>query len=326
MGLRLVMMGTGSFAVPTFQGLFNSPHEVVGLVTQPDRTGRGHHHHVNPMKELAQAHKTPVFQPQRANGEDSLARLREFAADLIVVAAYGQILSADLLSIPRLGAINVHASLLPKYRGAAPINYAILCGEVETGVTIFQIEPHLDAGPMLARVATPIGPKETAGELEQRLASLAVAPTLEVIGQLESGTTRPLPQDRRQVTKAPRMPKQMGEVDWSQPSARIACHIRAMQPWPKPYTFLHQSGRDPLRTLILDVEPVDLPESARPTSPGDVAVVSDDDLLVRTGDGAVAIREIQPAGKRAMPVADFLHGHAVHLGDQFGPEAMGESM
>src|SRR5690606_23950366 len=143
---------------------------------------------------LAEVHGTPVFQPQKANSEDSLAKLRKFAADLFVVAAYGQILSAELLAIPRLGAINVHASLLPKYRGAAPINYAILCGEVETGVTIFQIEPRLDAGPMLARITTPIGMKETAGELEHRLALLAVAPTLEVIDQLEAGTTHPLPQ------------------------------------------------------------------------------------------------------------------------------------
>lgn len=323
MGLRLVMMGTGNFAVPTFQGLYESPHEVVGLVTQPDRTGRGHHHHVNPMKHLAEAHGTPVFQPERANSEDSLARLREFAADLFVVAAYGQILSADLLSIPRLGAINVHASLLPKYRGAAPVNYAILRGEVETGVTIFQIDPRLDAGPMLARIATPIGPKETAGELEQRLASLAVAPTLEVIDQLESGTTRPLPQERTQVTKAPRMPKQMGEIDWSQSSSRVEWHIRAMQPWPKPFTFLHQNERDPLRTLILDVDPAALPQNAESLSPGEVAAVDEGELLVRTGDGAVAIRQIQPAGKRAMSVADFLHGHAVTVGDWFGPETHG---
>jgi methionyl-tRNA formyltransferase len=323
MGLRLVMIGTGSFAVPTFQGLYESPHEVVGLVTQPDRTGRGHHHHVNAMKELAEVHGTPVFQPERANSEDSLARLREFAADLFVVAAYGQILSADLLSIPRLGAINVHASLLPKYRGAAPVNYAILCGEVETGVTIFQIEPRLDAGPMLARVTTPIGPKETAGELEQRLASLAVAPTMEVIDQLETGTTRPLVQDRGQVTKAPRMPKQMGEIAWAQSSFRVECHIRAMQPWPKPFTFLHQNERDPLRTLILDVDPAALPQNAESLSPGEIAAVDEAELLVRTGDGAVAIRQIQPAGKRAMSIADFLHGHPVSVGDSFGPETHG---
>lgn len=320
MGLRLVMMGTGSFAVPVFQGLYESPHQVVGLVTQPDRTGRGHHHHLNPMKQIAEAHGTPVFQPDKANTEESLARLREFAADLFVVAAYGQILSADLLSIPRLGAINVHASLLPKYRGAAPINYAILDGEAETGITIFQIEPRLDAGPMLTRIATPIGPKETAGELEQRLALLAVAPTLDVISHLESGTTRPLPQDRGQVTKAPRMPKQIGEIVWSQPARRIECHIRAMQPWPKPFTFLHQHERDPLRTLILDVDPVELPAEATSSPPGDVVAVSDHDLLVRTGDGAVALRKIQPAGRRPMSAADFLHGHAVRVGDHFGPE------
>ncbi len=145
MSLRLVFLGTGSFALPTFRGLYETGHEVVGLVTQPDRTGQGHHRHVNPLKELAEANSTPVFQPAKANEADSIARLREFEADLFVVAAYGQILSAELLSLPRLGAINLHASLLPKYRGAAPIQYAVLCGETETGITIFQIEPKLDA-------------------------------------------------------------------------------------------------------------------------------------------------------------------------------------
>jgi methionyl-tRNA formyltransferase len=321
MALRLLMMGTGQFAVPVFSSLYESPHVVVGLVTQPDRTGRGHHHHVNPMKEIAAVHSTPVLQPEKSAAPEFLERLREFSADLFVVAAYGQILSADLLAIPRLGAINVHASLLPKYRGAAPINYAILRGESATGVTIFQIEPRLDAGPMLAQVSTPIEAKETAGDLEERLSRLAVPPTQQVIAALEAGNCRPIVQDRSLVSTAPRMNKTMGAIDWRKSAAEIEHHVRAMQPWPKPFTFLHQSGAPPLRLLILDVDPAPLPQGeGAAATPGTVVAVDRTDVLVRTRDGAVALRRLQPAGKRAMTSADFLHGHHVRFGDRFGPD------
>jgi len=173
--LKLVMMGTGEFALPTFEALYRTPHRVTGLFTQPDRTGHGHHRSPhNPMKQLALEHGTPVFQPEKVNTPEALADLRACAADLLVVAAYGQILSRELLEIPRLGTINVHASLLPKYRGAAPVAYAILNGDSETGVSIIQVLPQLDAGPILAVAGTPIGPQETAGVLEDRLARLAV--------------------------------------------------------------------------------------------------------------------------------------------------------
>src|SRR5229473_6207370 len=173
--LNLVMMGTGEFALPTFESLYGTPHPVVGLFTQPDRTGHGHHRSLqNPMKQLAIERGTPVFQPERVNTPEALADLRALEPDLLVVAAYGQILSPELLGIPRLGTINVHASLLPKYRGAAPVAYAILNGDAETGVSIIQVLPQLDAGPILAVIRTPIGPQETAGILEDRLAKLAV--------------------------------------------------------------------------------------------------------------------------------------------------------
>lgn len=320
MALRLAMMGTGSFALPTFLGLCDSAHEVVGLVTQPDRTGRGHHHHTHPLKEAALDRQISVFQPAGANSPESLDRLREFQADLFVVAAYGQILSADLLDIPRLGAINVHASLLPKYRGAAPINYAILHGETETGVTIFQIEPRLDAGPMLGRVATPIGPKETAGDVEERLSELAVDLTLDVVNRLEAGTAAGLPQDRSLVSKAPRMPKQMGAIDWTQPAPVVERHLRAMQPWPKPFTFLHQPECLSLRLLILDADPSESSTGQETPPAGTVLAVDETKLLVQCGEGAIALRTLQLAGKRAMSTADFLRGHAVTIGDRFGPE------
>jgi methionyl-tRNA formyltransferase len=311
--LRLVMLGTGSFALSTFQGLYETSHEVVGLVTQPDRTGRGHHTHVNPMKELATEHDTPVFQPAKANDPESLERLREFNADVFVTAAYGQILSAELLSIPRLGAINVHASLLPKYRGAAPIQFALINGETETGITIFRIEPKLDAGPVLGVVKTGIGEKETYGELQDRLQELAVPLTCQVVDDLAAGTAQEILQDSSLVTKAPRLKKTDGTIPWDKSSRLVGCHIRGVQPWPKPSTVLHV-GETSLRMLVLDVETSDRPVSGEP---GTVEVVDKKRLFVKTSDGSVELLSIQPEGKRAMSPAEFLNGKTIATGDRF---------
>jgi len=311
--LRVVMLGTGSFALSTFRGLYGTFHEVVGLVTQPDRTGRGHHKHVNPMKELATEHGTAVFQPAKANEPESLERLREFNADLFVTAAYGQILSAELLSIPKLGAINVHASLLPKYRGAAPIQFAIINGETETGVTIFRIEPKLDAGPVLGVVKTAIGEKETYGDLQDRLAELAVPLTCQVVDDLAAGTADESMQDASLVTKAPRLKKTDGAIPWNKSSRLVGCHIRGVQPWPKPSTVLH-AGDASLRLLVLDVEPSD---QAITGEPGTVEVVDRKRLFVKTEDGSVELLSLQPEGKRPMSPAEFLNGKTISTGDRF---------
>jgi methionyl-tRNA formyltransferase len=313
MPLKLAMVGTGTFALPTFRSLYDSPHTVVGLVTQPDRTGRGHHQHPHPMKELALERGTPVLQPENANGAVALEQLRELGADLCVVAAYGQILSAGFLEVSPLGAINVHASLLPRYRGAAPIAWAILQGESETGLSIFQIRPRLDAGPVLGIVRTPIGPKETAGDLEERLAVLAPELTLRVIEELSAGTVRPVAQDPALVTRAPKLTREQAAIDWGKDSVEIERHIRAMQPWPKPFTFLLQPGREPLRLLVLDVNPVEGDQSRG--CPGEV-LLANRELLVRSGDGAVRVEQLQPAGKRVMTADEFLRGHAVREGDR----------
>ena len=315
MPLRLVMMGTGEFALPTFRALYDAPHEVVGLFTQPDRSGRGHHQHPHPMKELALERGTPVFQPEKVHAPEALSSLRDLRPDVCVVAAYGQILSAELIGIPRLGAINLHASLLPKYRGAAPIQYAVWNGERETGVTIFRIEPKLDAGPVLGVVSTPIGPKETAGELEARLAELAVPLTLRVLGQIESGKVDERTQDVSQVTRAPRLKKTDGLIDWARSAAEVDWHVRAMQPWPNPYTYLHQSGKPPLRLLVLDVEPAD---GAASVPPGTVVQADSGRLRVQAVNGAVDLLRLRPEGKRDMTAAEFLNGHAVRPGDRFG--------
>ena len=325
------MMGTGEFALPTFARLYESPHQVVGLYTQPDRKGRGHHHHPHPMKETAVAHGTPVFQPENVNTPESLDSLRSLNPDVCLVAAYGQILSKDLLTIPRLGAYNVHASLLPKYRGAAPIQYAIWKGETETGITIFRIEPKLDAGPVVGVEKTPIGEKETYGELQTRLAELAVPLVLRILDDLAEDRLTGEVQNAAEVTKAPRLKKTDGEIRWDQSAQEIGWHIRAMQPWPAPYTFFHQPGHRPIRLIVTDVMPIadeELPAEDPPrhylplvkAPPGAVIYADNHRLLVQTGEGLLEILQLRPEGKRDMPAGDFLHGHSVRPGDRLGPE------
>jgi methionyl-tRNA formyltransferase len=335
--MRLVMMGTGTFAEPTLEALLGSGHQVAGLVTQPDRavgaergstrqTGKG-------MKNIAQEKSIPVYQPESINTLDGVAALQAWQPDLLVVAAYGQILKPDVLATAKHGGINVHASLLPKYRGAAPIAWAIYHGEKQTGVTIIQMTPQLDAGGMIAQEAVDMGPDETAGELEARLAPLGAKLALESIERSAAGTAKPLPQDKSQVSKAPKLKKEDGLIDWSRGADQICNHIRAMQPWPTAYTFWHRLGKTPVRTIICRAVPappgrwtIDSPNKWRP---GERINRPDDTsrLCVATGflpsgasRGELEVIEIQLSGKRRMSVAEFLRGHPYHMGDRFGPE------
>ena len=316
MSIRIVFMGTGNLALPSFLALLDSPHQVVGLVTQPDRTGRGHHQHVNPLKVAAVERGLAVLQPDSIKTPEALADLQALNADLFVVAAYGQMLSPEVLAAPRLGTINIHASLLPKYRGATPIHAAILNGDAETGVTIIEIEPKMDAGPMLGRVVTPIDPHETTGQLERRLAELAVPLTLHVIDQIVAGTVSRELQDPAQVTRVRKLSKPDGRIDWTQPAEQIARRVRAMQPWPGPFTELHQPDKPPLRLQILSVEAV-LDESRDSTQPGAISSTTDKQIVVACGSDQIAITSLQPDGKRPMSTAEFLRGRRVAVGDQF---------
>jgi methionyl-tRNA formyltransferase len=325
MPFRIAFLGTGEFALPSFRAIANSANTVVGLVTQPDRTDSRGRVHPNVMKEFAVERGIPVLQPTNINTAESLAELRALGADLFMVAAYGQILSADVIQVPPRGAYNLHGSLLPKYRGAAPIQYAVWKGERETGVTIFKIEPQLDAGLMLATISTEIGRAETAGELETRLADLVVPTTLQFLEDLEQGRLTGMQQDKSQVTKAPKLKKEFGAIDWSLTAAEIDCQVRAMQPWPQPYGFLKVEGKPPLRVLILSVtgegratsdEQQD-PVGGFGQSPTGTVVRSDGkSLAIRCGDGLCRIEKIQPVGKRPMPIADFLRGNPVPVGSR----------
>lgn len=322
MALRIVLMGTGDFALPPFQALMESEHGVVGVFTQPDKTGRGHHHHVNPVKALAVQHQIPVYQPDRVNRKDVLEQLRSLQADVFIVAAYGQILKPELLAIPRLGAFNLHGSLLPRHRGAAPVQYSIWKGDRTTGVTIFRIEPALDSGPIVGTTTTEIGPQETSEELMQRLAVASVPLTLDVVRRLELGTAVPIVQDSSQVTLAPRISREDGEIDWSQSRHRIDCQIRAMQPWPKASSWLIRDQHPPIRCILLkanhDASAVpEMPATAvSPRMFGQI-VTTAGKLLVQCGDGLLEVLRLQPEGRKPMDGIAFLNGHALSVHDRF---------
>jgi methionyl-tRNA formyltransferase len=275
------------------------------------------------IKVEAQRRGVPVLQPEDVNAPDFLAAIRSLRPDLLVTAAYGQILSAELLAIPRLGGVNLHGSVLPAYRGAAPVARAIQRGEAETGVTVILMTPRIDAGGMLRVATTPIDPDETAGALEDRLAALGAPLVAEAVAELEAGTARVIPQDRAKVTRAPKLSKEDGLIDWSKPARAVHDHVRAMQPWPVASTFLHQaarvgagSGPETLRLIVHRTDVLDL-DTGR--APGEVAESGGDRLVVAAGLKAVRLVTVQIAGKKPMPVSDFARGHPVSPGDRFGP-------
>jgi len=323
--MRIVMMGTGTFAEPTFQAVLGGPHPVVGLVTQPDRVigqERGSTRRAQQgMKEIALAHNIPVFQPESINTPEAVARLREFQPDLLVVAAYGQILSNDVLGVPGHGGINVHASLLPKYRGAAPIAWAIYHGETRTGVSIIKMSIFLDAGEVLAQESIDIGPQESAGELESRLAPLGGRLAADVIEQIAAGTAHGVKQDKSQATKAPKLTKEHGLIDWTRHARQVCNHIRAMQPWPTAYTYLHERGQTPQRLIITRATWAEGNDGEEVIGVVLGNPVGQSALRVRAGgQSTVEILELQPAGKRRMAALEFLRGHRVEAGARFGPE------
>jgi len=313
------MLGTGEFALPTFERLCDRGWNMVALVTQPDRP-QGRRQELIPaaIKVAAQQRGIDVFQPESINAPESLDQLRRFEPDLLVTAAYGQILSAEALAVPKLAAINLHASILPAYRGAAPIARAIQRGETVTGVTVIRMTPQLDAGGMLAVARTPIDPDETAGELEDRLAALGAPLVEETLERLLAGTVEELPQDPTQATRAPKLRKEESRIDWSQTARTIHNHVRALHPWPLADTLWTPRGRPQVRLIVLKTQV----ESDDPTianvSFGTAWIVEPKRLVVSCGAGTLlALREVQIPGKKPMPIAAFLNGYPVAPGDRF---------
>ncbi len=307
--LRVVFFGTPSFARPTLEQLLASRHAVVGVVTQPDRPrGRGHRVSESPVKAVARAHALPVLQPERLRAPGVLEALAEWAPDLGVVAAYGQLVPATMLVLPRLGMINVHASLLPRYRGAAPVHRAVIDGAPETGVTIMRMVTALDAGPMLARVIRPIAPEETSEDVERDLATLGATLLGAVVDRLAAGPVDEEPQDDMLSTYAPRLTRDESPIDWTLPARFIHNRVRGLHPWPLASTSLAGSRLIVLRTRVEE-------EAGGSAAPGTVVAVSRDALHVATGHGGrLAIDTLRPEGRRAMSVRDFLAGHPVEPG------------
>ena len=314
--LRIVFFGTPEFAVPTLDALLTSRHTVVGVVTQPDRPrGRGQKMSDAPVKARAVSAGLPVLQPERMKDPAFLESLAALHADLGVVAAYGRILTDVLLATPRLGMINVHASLLPRYRGAAPVHRAVIAGELETGVTIMRVVKALDAGPMIATVRVVIGPDETSAELERELARHGAALLAKVVDELARGGVQDVPQDESEVTYAHRVTKDDGVIDWNWPAARVHNLIRGLHPWPHAFSFV-QGKRIILRRSAIATHEV---AQALLGQPGTTIEADGDRLIIATGDGLLRIVEIQAEGKRPMNVRDFLAGHRLTPGDRFAP-------
>ena len=300
-------MGTPDFAVPSLERLISS-HEVTGVVTQPDRpAGRGRQLQPSPVKLTALANAIPIYQPISLRSEGAIEPIREWAPDLIIVAAFGQILRAHLLNLPPKGCLNIHASLLPRWRGAAPIQYAILSGDEETGVSLMRMDEGLDTGPVYIRQAIPIQPDETAATLHDRLADLGASMIDDYLDRILDGELAAEAQDDTLSTYAPRLKKSAGIIDWSQSTDQIDRQIRAMTPWPSAFTSWQGTRLKVLATTPLAND--DLPAG----EPGQVVIVSGS-AAVLTADGGIMLRRLQLAGKRAASLEEFMHGHPEFVG------------
>ncbi len=331
--LRIVFFGTPEFATPSLEALIGSVHRVVAVVSQPDRpTGRGQHLHPTPTKVVAQARGIPVVQPTRIKEEAFLQQIRDLSPDLGVVVAFGRILPDALLAIPRLGMINVHASMLPRYRGAAPIQRAVLAGDTETGVTIMRVATELDAGPTFAMAAVPIPPDATSGEMEGTLAHLGADLLLPIADALAEGRAVEIPQDDARATHAAKITKGEGAIDWTEPAAVVHNKVRGLQPWPLASTHLAGARLVLRRTAPLAsgarsaIAGADVPGTSAPTDAdpaprtGTVVRAEGDELIVACGGGTtLRILEIQPEGRRTMTAREFLAGRGAAEGARFEP-------
>jgi methionyl-tRNA formyltransferase len=310
MALRVLFFGTPAFALPSLLAIAESTHEIAGVVTQPDRpSGRGHKLQMSAIKRAAVEHAWPLAQPERLKTGEFPGWMASRQADVAVVAAYGRLLPQAVLDLPRLGVLNVHASLLPRWRGAAPIHRAILAGDRETGVTIMRVVLALDAGPMLAHETTTIDPDETSVQLEARLAAMGGPLVVRVLDRIERGPVPEEAQDESGVTYAAKIERADGRLDWQASAREVHNRIRGVHPWPLASVTLASRRLLLLRSVVAD-------EHGRLGDPGTILEASPDGLVIAAGDGAVRVLEVQPEGRRAMTVRDFLNGSAVAAGDR----------
>ena len=307
--MRILFMGTPDFAVASLSALLTAGHEVCGVFTQPDKPkNRGMKLQASPVKEFALAHNIPVFQPVKMRDGEAMGYIRDLDPALIVVAAYGRILPDDILDYPAHGCINVHSSLLPRYRGAAPINWAILNGEKTTGVTIMHMATELDAGDIILQGETDIGPNETAPELFDRLAALGGQLLVEAVGQIERGEAARTPQTASEATYAPMLGRELSPMDWAKPAQTLHDQVRGLLPWPCATAEFGGVRCKVFSTAVLD--------GTMDLEPGTVAEAGKNGIVMACGGGSLLrVRELQPDGKKRMAAADFLRGHPLAAGE-----------
>ena len=314
--MRIIFMGTPDFAVPVLQSLINSRHEVVAVVTQPDRPkGRGKNMQFSPVKECALAHNIPVMQPVNVSVPEVIDELRAYEPELIVVVAFGQFVTKKIREMPKYGCINVHASLLPKYRGAGPIQWAVINGEKESGVTTMYMCREIDKGDMLLKDTVMLDPKETGDSLHDKLSMMGGPLLLKTIDQLEDGSAVRIPQCEEESTYAPKLEKTMGNIDWTMDADRIERLVRGLNSWPGTFTKIH--GKT---VKIWDCDVVcqeALTESQAAAEPGTVIISEKDQLIVKAGNGALSLRLLQPEGKKNMTVDAYLRGYPIAQGELF---------
>lgn len=300
-------MGTPDFAVGTLEEIIKAGHEVLAVFTQPDKPkGRGKAMQFPPVKETALAHDLTVYQPERVKDEEYVSILRELNPDVIVVVAFGQILSKEILDLPRFGCVNVHASLYPKYRGAAPIQWAVIDGEKESGVTTMLMNEGIDTGDMLKKVVVPLDEKETGGSLFDKLAEEGAKLLVETLVDLENGTATRTPQDHDKATKAKMLRKELGLIDFTKSAVEIERLIRGLNPWPSAYT-----GYKGKTLKIWDATVIN---EDKPGEAGQIVEVTKNSLIVKTGDGLLSLEEVQLEGKKRMEIDAFLRGNMVEIG------------
>ncbi len=314
--MRIIFAGTPAYAVPPLEALLDSNRDVRMVVTPPDRvSGRGQSTDASPIKKNAVEHGLTVFQPNSINEDDAVDRLAQEEPDLLVVASFGKILSRAVLEVPKKAAINIHPSLLPKYRGPSPVAQAILDGKEVTGVTIFEMDEKMDHGPLVRQVEVPIGTDETTGQLRRRLFQQSADMLPEVLQAYDEGRVEPMEQDHDQATYTSFFSKEDGRINWRSSAQEIYRRMRALKPWPNTFSMLDMESRtSALRIVIHEGRPVSGDENA---APGTITDVSGEGLTVETGGGLFSITELQPANGRAMSTVDFINGYQPQEGDRF---------
>lgn len=311
--MKVIFMGTPDFSVATLEALIGSKHQVVAVYTQPDKPkGRGKTMQFTPVKEVALNHRIPVYQPVKVRDPQVIEEMRQIQADVMVVVAFGQILPREVLEMTRYGCINVHASLLPKYRGAAPIQWAVIQGEKESGVTTMQMDVGLDTGDMLEKVVVPLDVKETGGSLFEKLSHSGADLLLSTLKGLEEGSITPQKQGETTTAYAKMLKKEMGEIHWEKSAVEIERLIRGMNPWPSAYT--HLAGK------TMKIWQADVIESESSEKPGSITSIEKNQFLVQTGKGLLAVKELQLEGKKRMETGAFLRGCQLATGTVLGEE------